>query len=314
MNLHPNLPDSPAKLSRLFEPALAKPAADPAMSGLPERFCLSITETWAGRPIAGALAAMGGLTENLARELIEFGALWSGPRPVEPGHRPRNGELLILNRPLYGPRLFYRAAWERIIYQDDHLLVYNKEPGLPCQSTPYDGRNQALEAVRSLLGLKRLWLVHRLDAPTSGLIIMAKTKTAAAALSAQFRGQTAVKTYLALTVGSPDTTGPTRVELPISKVNGRYQAGGAQPGRPAATNLCPLPFRPPEKNRLFFQARPLSGRTHQIRLHLAAIGRPIVGDPIYGGPPHPRLMLTAFALEFRHPATKRLLKLNLPLE
>lgn len=281
------------------------------MATVPERLHLVVPGPCSGQPAAEVLATLCGLTLELAQDLIEFGALWSGPKPVKLIHRPQTAEVLVLNRPLYGPRLFYRASPERLIYQDEHLVIYNKEPGLPCQATPYDNRNQALEAVRSLLGLKNLWLPHRLDAPTSGLIIMAATKKAAAALSAQFQKQTVIKTYLALTEGGLAKAVPQRVDLPISKVGGRYRAA-AGPGYPAITELWPLPPEPPESQRLFIQARPLTGRTHQIRLHLAAMGRPIVGDPTYGGPFHSRLMLAAFALEFQHPATGQQLKIHLP--
>jgi 23S rRNA pseudouridine955/2504/2580 synthase len=168
-----------------------------------------------------------------------------------------------------------------ILYEDADLIAFNKPSGLPVQ----DGRGID-RSLDSLLGAfarsngKRPRLVHRLDAGTSGLIIVAKTQPAAAFYSEAFAGRRVKKTYLAVVgrarmiVARPDRKGA----LPSKTAWERLQANAGV----AALRLTPE-----------------TGRMHQIRIHLSHLGCPILGDPIYGNgsADAPRLMLHAFSLE-----------------
>ncbi|PAX07203.1 RluA family pseudouridine synthase [Sphingomonas lenta] len=175
-------------------------------------------------------------------------------------------------------------AREMVIHQDAAALVLNKPPGLATQggtktTAHVDG---LLEAFRE--GESRPKLVHRLDKDTSGALLVARTARAAAFFAKAFSSRTARKTYWALVVGVPSIDDGT-VELPIAKQPG---TGGEKmhvdeaEGQPARSR-----YRVVERagNRCcWVELQPFTGRTHQLRVHMAAIGHPIVGDGKYGGP------------------------------
>ncbi|WP_375380382.1 RluA family pseudouridine synthase [uncultured Sphingomonas sp.] len=176
-------------------------------------------------------------------------------------------------------------ARELVIHQDAQALVINKPPGLATQ-----GGTKTHEHVDGLLDAlqfdadSRPRLVHRLDKDTSGALLLARTARAAASFAKSFSSRTARKTYWALVVGVPSIT-DGMIELPIGKQPG---TGGEKmhvdeaEGSPARTR-----YRVIERagNRAcFVELTPFTGRTHQLRVHLNAIGHPIVGDGKYGGP------------------------------
>jgi tRNA pseudouridine32 synthase/23S rRNA pseudouridine746 synthase len=205
-----------------------------------------------------------------------------------------------------------------VIYEDTHLLALNKPAGLSSQG----GRGQA-NTLDELLwafakpGKARPRLIHRLDRDTSGVILTAKTKPAAGFLGKHLMGRRFSKIYRAIvTPGAPE---PARgvIEAPLRR---------DESGREAYMRICP-PDHPDAEHALtryrtvssgaaaaLLELSPETGRMHQIRVHLASIGRPIAGEARYGGAlavaghPAPRLMLHARALEFPHPdgGTKRI--------
>jgi 23S rRNA-/tRNA-specific pseudouridylate synthase len=132
----------------------------------------------------------------------------------------------------------------------------------------------ALELKRQRLP-SALYVVHRLDTGTSGVVVFARTREAAATLSELFASQSMRKTYLARVEGLIDA--PVTIDSPVG-------------GKPARTFIRP-------RSDGWIEAEPESGRTHQIRVHLASIGHPVVGDRRYGGSKAPRLMLHAWRLE-----------------
>ena len=201
-----------------------------------------------------------------------------------------------------------------ILWQDDILLVVDKPAGLP---TLPDGYNPQAPCLVNLLKqvYQPLWVVHRLDKDTSGVIVFALSAQAHRNLNTQFEGRQASKLYHALVHGSPGWE-TTRIALPLRPNGDRRHRTviDQRSGKPAITDLRVL-------ERLgdftLVEAAPRTGRTHQIRAHLAACGHPILSDPLYhnrppgsrpstqpGAPPLiERLALHAFSLTLLHPTS-----------
>jgi tRNA pseudouridine32 synthase/23S rRNA pseudouridine746 synthase len=205
-----------------------------------------------------------------------------------------------------------------VLYEDAEILALNKPAGLSSQG----GRGQ-VHTLDELLwafarpGKARPRLIHRLDRDTSGVILTAKTKPAAGFLGKALMARKVAKTYLAIvTPGAPEPRSG-RIDLPLRR---------DEQGREAYTRVCAADHPDAEaalsryrtvseaSGAALLELDPQTGRMHQLRVHLAAIGRPIAGDARYGGAlvvagrPAPRLMLHARALAFPHPAggTKRI--------
>jgi tRNA pseudouridine32 synthase/23S rRNA pseudouridine746 synthase len=188
-----------------------------------------------------------------------------------------------------------------LAYADDDLLVVEKPHGLPA----VPGRPQHLRdclASRVQARWPDARVVHRLDMATSGLMLFARHARSQRQLSAAFAERRVAKEYLALVTGRPSARAGT-IDLPLSADWPRRprQRVDLDHGRPSVTHWA---CEPAEEGANCTRVRlvPESGRTHQLRVHLAALGHAIVGDELYGGPPAPRLMLHATALSFDHPA------------
>lgn len=193
-----------------------------------------------------------------------------------------------------------------VLFEDNRLLVLDKPSGL--LSVP--GRGEQLKdslAHRVQARFPDARVVHRLDRDTSGVLVMALDLAAQQALSRQFEMRTVAKVYEAMVEGQMSADAG-RIELPLAKdmtqqLPPRHRVDH-QHGRPAVTEYRVL-ARNADSTRL--ELRPETGRSHQLRVHLAAVGHPILGDPIYG-PTVPeiagvRLMLHALSLAVDHPAT-----------
>lgn len=194
------------------------------------------------------------------------------------------------------------AAALVILHEDDDVIAVDKPAGMPAAPTRTAAAGTALTALERQLRERdrrptRLWLVHRLDTGTSGVLLFAKTKSAAGALGAAFAEGRVEKTYLARVASAPRTTSG-RIELALATA-GRT-ARVSPTGRPARTDWELVGA---DANGALLRLHPHTGRMHQLRVHLQAIGHPIVGDRAYGGPPAPRLMLHAAGIVIPHPRT-----------
>jgi 23S rRNA pseudouridine1911/1915/1917 synthase len=163
--------------------------------------------------------------------------------------------------------------------------------------------------------VERPGIVHRLDKDTTGLLVVAKTDRAHLALSLAFRNRKVHKTYLSVCFGTPRETGGV-IDVPIDRhPRNRQQMAVVKEGRPARTNYA---VRESFGGTSLVECRPVTGRTHQIRVHMAHIGHALIGDPLYAGRQwrnltdpqaasacrsFPRQALHAWRLEFSHPMT-----------
>lgn len=201
-------------------------------------------------------------------------------------------------------------AWQ-LIYQDEQFLVVNK----PSMLLTVPGRHPAnfdclISRVQQQFPTAQV--VHRLDYDTSGLVILPLTKTALSNISKQFQARTVFKQYQALVQGA--LTQPSgSIDLPIAADPERrplYKISMEQ-GKPSLTHFELISFDA-ERHLSRLLLTPVTGRSHQLRVHLLSLGHPIIGDTLYGDAANQmlssRLCLHAAHLEFRHPANGQLLK------
>lgn len=209
---------------------------------------------------------------------------------------------------------FVRAL---VIHEDAAVLAFNKPSGLPVQTRDPDDRTlDRLLAAFARSNGKRPRLVHRLDAQTSGVIVAGKTQPAAAVLSQAFATRDVSKTYLAIVTGAAldGSSGEINAELTRHIARpGLELMRAARPGdQKPQTALTRWRVLASGGASHLLELTPETGRMHQLRAHLSIIGRPILGDPYYGGAASlkgeavPRLMLHAWKLELPHPAGERL--------
>jgi len=189
----------------------------------------------------------------------------------------------------------------RPLFEDNDLIALDKPEGLCSIPDRQDKQNNLLSLLAIRLGL-RPYVVHRLDRDVSGVILFAKNAAAHAALNDQFSGRTVKKTYTALVHGKIGTqTG--KIQAPIRKFGSGRMGIDPRNGKEATTLYTLLEEF--EKMSLL-HVYPVSGRRHQIRVHLYSINHPIVGDHLYGDMKlqrqYPRLMLHASSIEFKHPS------------
>lgn len=276
----------------------------------------------------------GDLSRAHARELIEAGHVMVAGRLEPPRYRVRAGEPIeatLLARHLL--RAEGRAPLPplRILHEDGQVLVLDKPPGQashPGGADLWGTVSQAAEAhcgprLPAASGEDRAGIVHRLDKDTSGVMVLAKTETALASLQEQFRRREVHKEYRAIVFGVPRFLSDW-IEQPIER-DPRHPERmrlAREGGRDAATYYEVLQAF---DGYAYLACRPRTGRTHQIRLHLSAIGHPLVGEGTYrprraqglalpGEAPDPgRQCLHAVSLSFRHPASGTTVKYRAPL-
>lgn len=273
------------------------------------------------------LARAGGISRGEARRVLERGGVWVNGKRVKAASRAlRQGQRVLLVLEEAGARRekVQRALDRaRILYEDKQLLAVDKPPFVAAQPTLGSDRGDLVALASALLEMP-LGLVHRLDVETSGVTLLAKDKAAVRALTQAFRERAVVKRYLALVGSAGDLPERGEIDLALSPDPGR-------PGRQRVSTHGGLPaftrYRVVGRGvagTALVEALPETGRTHQIRVHLKALGAPLLGDRLYGGASRlalgggealviPRVMLHAASLDLRHPFTLRALHIEAPL-
>jgi 23S rRNA pseudouridine1911/1915/1917 synthase len=260
------------------------------------------------------------LTRSRVQRLIGEGAVAVAGQRARASLRVETGASVTVDMP---PPSDARAQPEAIpldvLYEDADLLAVNKPPGMTVHPSPGHTSSTLVNAVLAhckdlsgIGGVMRPGIVHRLDRDTSGVILVAKNDLSHNGLARQLKERRVEKTYLALVEGTPKPP-EGRIEAAIARdPRNRKRMTIVEGGRGSETA-----YRVIERFRGYalVEARPKTGRTHQIRVHLAAIGHPIAGDRLYGRPSRlvARQFLHAQRIGFTHPRTGEPMELEAPL-
>ena len=283
-----------------------------------------VTAQQAGERLDSALAALAGVARTEAQRWIDGGAVLLDGRPVKGSMRLKEGALLSLSRP-------EPVEWKvqpqelplEVVYEDAALLVINKPKGMVVHPAPGNPDGTLVNALlwhcrgelSGIGGVLRPGIVHRIDKDTSGLLAVAKTDAAHRSLAEQIASHRFLREYRAVVYGGLKTPEGT-VDAPIGRhpADRKRMAVTEKNGKPACTH-----YRLIEPLRGFshIACKLKTGRTHQIRVHMAFIGHPVAGDPVYG----PKKVITALqgqclhakTLGFIHPLTGEMLQFDCPL-
>ena len=264
------------------------------------------------------------LTRSAAARLTEEGLVTAGGRALQKNYKLQGGETILVQLPEPEPvDVVAQDIPLDVVYEDEDVIVVNKPVGMVVHPAPGhpDGTlvNALLhhcgDSLSGIGGQLRPGIVHRIDRDTSGLIIAAKNDFAHQSLAAQLQDHSLARTYRAVVVGNLREDGGT-VDAPIGRhaTDRKKMAVTDKNSRAAVTHWQVLErFR----GYTYIQCRLETGRTHQIRVHMAYIGHPLYGDTVYGAKkPAPDMTgqcLHAVALAFTHPRTGRRMELTCPL-
>jgi 23S rRNA pseudouridine1911/1915/1917 synthase len=278
---------------------------------------LRVPEEAAGERLDVFLAEAAG-TRTKAQRLIDAGLVRVDGRPRPKRHLLAGGEAVSFEEPDAAVAAEVAPAEFRIAYEDEHLLVIDKPAGVvvhPGHAHPTGTLVQALEGrVAGGPDPARPGVVHRLDRDTSGLLVLARNEAVHAALQAALREREITREYLALVEGRPPARRGT-IEAPLGRdrrVRTKISTETDDP-HPAVTHFDTERALPQDT---LLRVTLETGRTHQIRAHLLAIGHPVAGDPDYGHAGRhglSRQFLHAAALAFNHPETGAPFQVRAPL-
>lgn len=277
---------------------------------------LSVPEGLAGLRVDAALARLLGFSRSAAAQIVTEGGVTIDGAVAGKGDRVRPGAWLEVSwQAQSAPAVVAEPApGMGIVYDDDDIVVVDKPPGVAAHpSTGWDGPTVvgALAAagfrIATSGAAERAGVVHRLDAGTSGLMVLAKSEFAYSVLKRAFKERRVDKIYHALVQGYPDPSAGT-IDAPVGRHPSHPWKFAVTPGgRPAVTHYRTIEAY---RSATLLEIRLETGRTHQIRVHMAAHRHPCVGDPLYGSDPAfarrlglTRQWLHACELSFAHPLT-----------
>ena len=293
---------------------------------------LAVPAEAAGERLDRLLAARLDLPRNQVQRWIAEGRVRVGGAVARASTRLEAGALVEWEAPeaAVETRVLPEPGELRVLLADEHVVVLDKPPGITVH--PGAGRATGTLAHRLLAqypelagvgGPGRPGIVHRLDHDTSGALVVARTPEAYRRLVAAFAGREVEKRYLAVCHGV--VAAPREVDAPIGRHPARRREMTVRPGgRPARSRLRPLASVPVAT---LLEVELLTGRTHQIRVHLKSVGHPLVGDPVYGEArwkgarggaqallrDFPRPALHAWRLRFPHPAHGAIVEVEAPV-
>jgi len=280
-------------------------------------------------------------SRSLAANLIGNRKVLVGNHPQKPGYRVKSGEHILVRIPEPEPVEYTPEPIPlNIIYQDSDMVVINKQAGIVVHPAPGHGSGTLVNALlyhcpdlEGIGGEIRPGIVHRLDKDTSGTMVVAKNAPTLDGLAGQFKARSVRKKYLALVYGEFKKEAGT-IDLPIGRhpVHRKQMSTTTRNGRPAETSWR---VREKFKGITLLELTLKTGRTHQIRVHCAAVGHPIVGDPVYRSrrwlkdmdrlfsgesssmaarlKAIPRQMLHAWRLRLTHPSTGEIMTFESPI-
>ncbi|MDR2560337.1 MAG: RluA family pseudouridine synthase [Holophagales bacterium] len=280
----------------------------------------------AGQRLDTIVSSRTGLSRRKARDVLKLGGVQVNGRRVRVAGRvqqPGADIRVTVDNSLGEEPNFVPTA----LFEDEWLLALNKPPGIPAQGTLASDKHDFLALAKKHYPNSELFLTQRLDTGTSGVMLLAKGSKLAGEVGKLFANHEVKKTYLAAVLGHLE---PCRLDLPIGRIPGsspaRYGCTGSLVGPKDAitvfSNAGPeaiaiglgLGFEfglgPAPQDANWVLAEPITGRTHQIRAHLAHLGCPVIGDVLYGGVPSNRLWLHAWKLDLLHPITKEIIPIQ----
>ena len=270
------------------------------------------------------------LSRSRLQGLMEAGHVRVDGRPAKASQRLKGGEGVVVHVPPPVPAVPEPEALPvQVLYEDRDVLVVDKAPGMVVHPGAGHGTgtlvNALLHRVKDLSGVGgelRPGIVHRLDKDTSGCLVVAKHESALVALQKAFKSRTVEKTYLALVHGAPRPEGRIETLYGRHPVHRQRFTGRVKEGKPALTLYR---VREQYEGAALVEVDLLTGRTHQIRVHLSEAGHPLLGDTLYGAGRKAkgrvaeaqetlgRQALHAWKLAFPHPRTGKLVRTEAPL-
>jgi 23S rRNA pseudouridine1911/1915/1917 synthase len=282
----------------------------------------------AGKRIDVVTSELSGLTRSQVHRLIEHGHLTVNSGPTKPNYKARNGDAISISIPEEGQELIAEELPIQVLYQDDYLIVVNKPPGMVVYPAAGHSRGTLMNAVAfyarklaTIGGPLRPGVVHRLDKDTSGIMVIALDDRAYYDLVEQFRERTMNRRYKAIVFGNlKENSGEISLRIGRSESDRKKMSTRTSRGKEAVTTWKVI-----ERFRIatLIEAKLGTGRTHQIRVHFASIGHPVLGDRTYGSKTSvdlgrkkitfPRQMLHAELLGFTHPVTGERLAFSSPM-
>ncbi|MFP3881010.1 MAG: RluA family pseudouridine synthase [Actinomycetota bacterium] len=283
---------------------------------------LQVPDALDGSRVDKAIAELFDVSRAVASGVVEEGVLVDGSEAAA-SDRVRAGQVIVCRRPKDTMRLAPEAVDFEIVYEDQSVIVVDKPAGVVVH--PGSGRTSGTLAAGLLdrypelegVGAADRWgLVHRLDKDTSGVIVVARTSVAFDQLTAELRRREIERVYVALVEGRMSAPTGT-VDAPIGRDPSRPTRRAVVPGGKHARTHYEVVRYYQESDVSLLEVRLETGRTHQIRVHLAAIDHPVAGDATYGATRRdltvPRTFLHAAKVAFTHPTTGKRLEVEAPL-
>ena len=278
---------------------------------------LHVPKKAAGKTVAAVLAAEAGLPETVTEELFRAGQIMKNKEITTPHDEVKQGDRL---RCQLFPEEPYGVPPEmlplEVLYEDDHMIVVNKGAGVKVHPNSPDETDTLMNAVAfhyQMQGLEaRVRQLHRLDQETSGAILFPKHAIAQKLLDEMLTARTISREYWAIVTGKVERDA-SLIDEPIGR--DRYHATRRRVSRTGKSAQTEYTVLERLRGATLVRAKLRTGRTHQIRVHLAHIGHPLLGDDLYGGPMDKigRQALHAAFLRFPHPLSGEMLEIEAPL-